>query len=228
MKLTQEIEAVDLALKYKDYLIIADLHLGLEEALNKQGILIPKFQFQEILEKLEKIIKEVKPKAIIINGDLKHEFGLISEQEWSQVFKLLEFLTKKSKVILIKGNHDTILKPIAKKFNIEILEKLEIDDITILHGNKIIPIKTKTLIIAHEHPAISISSKIRSELYKCFLKGKYKNLILIVQPSFNFVNIGSNILKEKILSPYINNISNFEAFVVSDKIYDFGKISTLK
>jgi len=228
MKLTQEIEAVDLALKYKDYLIIADLHLGLEEALNKQGILIPKFQFQEILEKLEKIIKEVKPKAIIINGDLKHEFGLISEQEWSQVFKLLEFLTKKSKVILIKGNHDTILEPIAKKFNIKILEKLEIDNITVLHGNKILPIKTKILIIAHEHPAISISNKIRSELYKCFLKGSYKNKTLIVQPSFNLVNIGSNILKEKILSPYINNIENFEAFVVSDKIYDFGKISTLK
>ena len=228
MNITSEIEAIDLALKYKDYLIIADLHLGLEEALNKQGILIPKFQFQEILEKLEKIIKEAKPKTIIINGDLKHEFGLISEQEWSQVFKLLEFLTKKSKVILIKGNHDTILEPIAKKFNIEILDFLKIYNITILHGDKIIPIKTKTLIIAHEHPAISISNKIRSELYKCFLKGKYKNITLIVQPSFNLVNIGSNILKEKILSPYISNIPNFEAFIVSDKIYDFGKISTLK
>lgn len=228
MKLSSEIEIIDLALKYRDYLIIADLHLGLEEALNKQGILIPHFQFQEILTKLKNIISQTKPKTIIINGDLKHEFGLISQQEWDQAFKLLKFLTSKAKVILIKGNHDTILEPIAKKFNIEILEKLEIDNITILHGHKIFPIKTKTLIIAHEHPAISIRNEVRGETYKCFLKGKYKNKTLLVQPSFNFVNIGSNILKEKILSPYISNIKNFTAYIISDKIYDFGKIKNLK
>ncbi len=136
-------------------------------------------------------------------------------------------MTKKAKVILIKGNHDTILDLIARKFNIQIKDYLIIDNITILHGNKIIPIKTSTLIIAHEHPAISITNKIRTETYKCFLKGKYKNKTLIIMPSFNLVNIGSNILKEKILSPYIKNINNFTAFIVSEKIYDFGKIKDI-
>ena len=46
-------------------------------------------------------------------------------------------------------------------------------------------------------------------------------------PSFNFVSIGSNILKEKILSPYIKNISDFSVFVVSDKVYNFGKVRGL-
>ena len=224
MKIFQDLEAIDLALKYKDNLIIADLHLGLESALNKQGILIPHFQFEEILSKLKKIISKANPSTIIINGDLKHEFGQISEQEWSQVFKLLEFLISKAKVILIRGNHDTILQPIAQKFNIKIVDYLELDDITIHHGHEIIPICTSNLIIAHEHPAISISNNIRTELYKCFLLGKYDKKNLIVMPSFNLVNIGSNVLKEKILSPYIKNISSFETFVVSDKIYNFGKI----
>jgi len=227
MKITSNLEAIDLALKYKDNLIIADLHLGLEECLNKQGILIPRFQFKEILTRLKKIISISNPSTIIINGDLKHEFGQISEQEWSQVFKLLEFLTSKAEVILIKGNHDTILLPIAQKFNIKILDYLELDNLTIHHGHEIIPITTSTLIIAHEHPAISISNKIRTETYKCFLKGKYNNLNLIVMPSFNLVNIGSNVLKENILSPYIKNIKNFTTFVVSDKIYNFGKIKNI-
>jgi len=223
MKIFQDLEAIDLALKYKDNLIIADLHLGLESALNKQGILIPHFQFQEILSRLKKIINKTNPSTIIINGDLKHEFGEISEQEWSQVFKLLEFLTSKAKVILIRGNHDKILLPIAQKFNIKILDYLELDNITIHHGHEIIPITTSTLIIAHEHPAISISNKVRSELYKCFLLGTYQNKNLIVQPSFNLITIGSNVLKDKILSPYISNIEKFTTFVISDKIYNFGK-----
>ena len=42
----------DLSLVYKDHLIISDLHIGFEEAMNKQGILIPRFQFEEIKAKI--------------------------------------------------------------------------------------------------------------------------------------------------------------------------------
>lgn len=227
MNLLNNIKILDLALKYRNYLIIADLHIGLEEALNKQGVLIPRFQFKEILKKLEEILDKVKVNTIIINGDLKHEFGLISEQEWRDTLQLVDFLTEKYKVILIKGNHDTILEPIAKKRNLEILEHFEIDDISIQHGNKIIPTKKNIIIIGHEHPAIRIKSEVRSEIYKCFLVGKWENKKLIVQPSFNFVTEGTNILREKLLSPYLKDISNFDVYVVGDKVYKFGKVKEL-
>jgi len=32
----------------------------------------------------------VKPEIVIINGDLKHEFGRISRQEWNDVVKIIE------------------------------------------------------------------------------------------------------------------------------------------
>ena len=38
MKILDNIEIVDLALKYKEYLIFGDLHLGFEESLVNQGI----------------------------------------------------------------------------------------------------------------------------------------------------------------------------------------------
>ena len=60
---------------------------------------------------------------IIINGDIKHEFGTISEQEWRHTLRLLDFLSRYcDEVILIKGNHDMILGPIAKKRNVKVLE----------------------------------------------------------------------------------------------------------
>ena len=227
MKIYDDIEIVDLALKYKDNLILGDIHIGLEECMNKEGVLIPRFQLEEVLDRLDKIFSKVKVKNIIINGDIKHEFGTISRQEWRDTLKVLDYLREKGNVILIKGNHDTILGPIADKKEIKILDYYKIDDITILHGHKIIPDLNKVIIIGHEHPAISFKER-PSEKFKCFLRGKYRNHILIVIPSFNFVAEGTNILKEKLLSPFLQqDLSKFEVFVVEDKVYNFGKLKDI-
>ena len=227
MEIEKGIKIKDLALIYKDHLIISDLHIGLEEALNKQGILIPRFQFKEIKQRLEPLLLK-KIKVIVINGDLKHEFGTISEQEWRHTLQVLDLLLENNrKVILVKGNHDTILGPIADKRNLKVVDKYEIDDITIIHGNKIKEINTKIIIIGHEHPAVTIKDNIRNETYKCFLKGKYKNKILIVTPSFSLVKQGYDVLNFDNHTLYIKNIDNFEVFVVEDKIYNFGKAKNL-
>jgi hypothetical protein len=227
MKIYDDIEIVDLALKYKNNLILGDIHIGLEECMNKEGVLIPRFQLEEILNRLDKIFSQVKVKNIIINGDIKHEFGTISRQEWRDTLRVLDYLMEKGNVILIKGNHDTILGPIADKKEIKVLDYYVIDDITILHGHKIIPDLNKVIIIGHEHSAISFKER-PNEKFKCFLKGKYRKHVLIVQPSFNFVTEGTNILKEKLLSPFLQqDLSKFEVFVVEDKVYNFGKLKDI-
>ncbi len=231
MQLTKTIKIIDLALQIDKTLILADFHIGYEEALNKQGIFVPRFQFEDMIKRLEPILAKTKPETIIINGDLKHEFGTISQTEWKQTLKLLDLLeTNCKKIILIKGNHDTILEPIARTRNLEIVENYTIDDVYICHGDKIPKeIKAKTIIIAHEHPAITLSTELRAEKYKCFLSGKYNKKTLIVQPSFNLVTEGTDILKERLLSPFLKQkLANFKVFVVADKVYDFGKIRKLK
>ena len=227
MKISKDLEILGLGLKYKDNLILTDLHIGIEEALNKQGLLIPRFQFKEIKEALEKLLSKIKFSKIIINGDLKHEFGTISKQEWRNTLKILELLEKYAKIILIKGNHDKILEPIAEKKNIEIVDYYKVDDVLIAHGDKIIKQKASTIIIGHEHPTISFKER-PNEKFKCYLKGKYKDSTLIVQPSFSLVTQGSDIMQEKLLSPYLKDVSDFEIFVVEDKIYNFGKIKNIQ
>ncbi|MFH1209347.1 MAG: metallophosphoesterase [archaeon] len=228
MKILKDIEIIDLALylKKEKILVIGDVHIGYEEALNKQGILIPRFQFNEILKRLDKIFDKVKPEIIVVNGDLKHEFGTISDQEWRQTLKIIDYLSEKAKLILIKGNHDTILGPIANKRDIQIRDFYKIGDIIILHGNKLIKDLGKIIVIGHEHPAITFKG--RDDKFKCFLKGKYEKSDLIVMPSFTQIVEGSDVLKEKLLSPYLKNINNFEVYVVEDKIYYFGKIKYLR
>ena len=232
MEILHGIGIIDLALfiKKEKILIIGDLHIGLEEAYNKEGILIPRFQFPEIIKHLDKIFYKIKPNITVINGDLKHEFGTISNQEWKHTLRLLDYLIgKKQEIILIRGNHDTILGPIADKRKIKILDFYNPNnDITITHGHKILKNLNKTIIIGNEHPAISFKER-KYEKFKCFLLGRWKSHNLIVIPSFNFVTEGTDITKEKLLSPYLKqDLNNFEVFIVEDKIYKFGKIKDIK
>lgn len=224
MKILDNLELIPFGIIYKDNLIIGDLHIGLEEAMNKQGILIPRFQLDDLFKIFNKIFSKRTFKRIIINGDLKHEFGEISKQEWRDTLRVLDYLLEKGEVILIKGNHDTILDPIANKKNLKIIDKLDIDNISIVHGDKIKKDLRGAVIIGHVHPAINLEGR----KYKCFLKGKYKEKDLIVLPSFNLVNEGYNVLREKSISPYMDNSENFEVYVVEDKVYYFGKVENLK
>jgi len=284
MKLTQianGIEAIDLSLYLPSSktLVFADFHIGFEESLESQGVLVPRFQLKDILERLNKIFEKIEKSAclrptllgsfspprfqkgaekevgherdrrqanetcietIVINGDLKHEFGEISRQEWNDCLALIDFLAAKcEQIVLIKGNHDTILGPIARKRNLEVVDSYAIDNIFITHGHKL-PEKElaktiKTIIIGHEHPAVTLTEAAKKEKYKCFLKGSWKDRTgsktLIVQPSFNLVVEGTDVSQAKMLSPFLQqSLVNFEVFVADEhknEILAFGKLKNL-
>ena len=237
MEISKGIEAIDLGLWLKESKILAitDLQLGYEEYMNNQGVMIPRVNYKEIIEHLEKIFKKLKEiDKVIINGDLKHEFGTISEQEWREVMKILAFIGGKcEEVIIVKGNHDTIIKPIAEMKKIKVVDsyKVEKEKVLFIHGHKE-PAKkllngVKTIVIGHEHPAVKISDGVKQEKYKCFLKGKYKKKELIVLPSFNFVSMGTDVTQGKFLSPIVKNSVDFEVFAVEDKVYPMGRLEDL-
>lgn len=213
---------------------MSDLHIGQDESLNANGFLIPRFQYNDLYKETQQIIKETKPKTIVLNGDIKHDFSSILREEWKRVTEYITFLKRKSEVIIIKGNHDSIIKPLAEKLGIETKDYLLLDDFFICHGDKIIENedykKSKTIIIGHEHPAISLKEGVRVEKYKCYLIGKHENKNLIVMPAMNPSSEGSDVLTQKILSPYLKkkNIKDFQAIIIEEnKAYDFGKIKNL-
>ncbi len=210
-------------------LIVNDLHIGYEEALHGKGILVPKFQLQEIIKEMEKIFQKVKPTTLIINGDLKHEFGTVLRQEWKEVLQFLDFVLKNVlEVIIIQGNHDPLITPIAEKRNVRVVKEYVVGDTIIVHGDKIIETTLKRIIIGHEHPAITIREGSKWEKYKCFLKGKWKGKELIAVPSFNPLLEGTDVLKEEVLSPFLKNIKNFEVFIVSKgEVFRFGKVKDI-
>ena len=233
MEIYKGITALGLGLyikKYKAY-VISDLQIGYEDDLIKKGVFLPKRQFNLINNSLEKIFKKIRPKIVVINGDIKHDFKRINRQEWKEVIQVIDFILKRcEKLILIRGNHDNFLEVLAKKRGLAVVDYYKLGDICITHGHNISPayLSSKIIIIGHEHPAISLREGSKTEKFKCFLVGKYGKSDLIVVPSFNTLSEGTDVTKEKLLSPFLkHDLGNFNVFIVEDRVYKFGKLSKL-
>ena len=228
-------EIVDSALLIKDCLVISDIHLGYEYALNREGFMIPRFQYKKIIDRLKEIIDASNASKIIVNGDLKHEFVKISKQEWNEVIDFIKFLKEHfDEIILIKGNHDNFTGFIAEKCGLEVYENYSVENYIIMHGDKIPDdfdeMEENIVIIGHEHPSIGLRSGERVEKVKCFLKGKVKDKKFIVMPSFNFITEGSDCLQQKTISPFLKDVplADFEVFAVENfEVMNFGKIKNL-
>lgn len=221
------IKYVDLGIFVKNTLIISDLHIGYEAYLNKKGVLVPRVHFEKQKKRLIKLFRDLKPKLVILNGDIKHEFGTINSQEWKDTYEIIEMIKRVADLIMIKGNHDKITEVIAKKKDVKVVDHYIIDDVYICHGD-FIPRdidKAKTIIIGHEHPAITLKDEAKSEKFKCFVKCKYKNKDLYVLPSFNLVNEGSDIQEHEFMSPFLKDVKKVKVTVSQDgELFDFGEI----
>ncbi len=231
MQLIKGVSAYGLAIhiEKQNVVVLADLHLGYEESLKYEGVLVPRFLCKEIIARLTPVLNKLKPEKIVINGDFKHEFGSVMQQEWRDTLRFIDFISKHcNEIVIIKGNHDIFLGSIASRRNVRVEKEYWLNDTLIAHGDQLPSKKAEVIIIGHEHPAITLRHGVRAEKYKCFLLGNWKSSTLIVQPSCNLATEGTDVLRENLLSPFLHqDISNFEVFVVNEKkqeIMNFGKL----
>jgi metallophosphoesterase superfamily enzyme len=65
-------------------LVVADLHIGKEHVLSKQGVMIPS-QTRVIEEKLVYLIEKCGVGELIILGDFKHNIPSTSMHEYKEI-----------------------------------------------------------------------------------------------------------------------------------------------
>ncbi|MBC7107400.1 MAG: metallophosphoesterase [Methanomassiliicoccales archaeon] len=210
---------------------IADLHIGMESALEKEGILIPRMQTATMRDSLIRIIDKYAPEQILVVGDIKHEFSKNLEQEWNEVRSMLSLLREHSNVILIKGNHDNYLKTIASKMGIEVLDSFSTKGITFAHGH--IDIDRRPLIIGHEHPSVKLLDRVGAAIkLPCFVFLKKEKVIVL--PAFSPLAIGVDIARagpSECLSPILQkaDLAKAEVFACSEVgLLKLGKIEGIR
>jgi len=245
MEISKGVELIDglpvVYIEAIDALVVSDLHLGYEVVAAEQGITLPRTQTGELKKQIEKAHKIHPAKNIIIDGDLKHEFSETSYHEFGEVFDFLDFLSKKfSKVVVLKGNHDTFMWRVTRRFeNVELLDTFEQGDFFFAHGHQDLDLKrigASWVIIGNEHPSLAlvdelgIKAKVRAAIFGGI--GRKKVLVL---PAMSIFAPGTDINmcdKSHLLCPILkkHGVDNFEAIgiIEGEESLRFPKISRLR
>lgn len=214
-------------------LVLSDLHLGYEEEMRRKGVFIPTGEFARIEALLDALIKRYRPRTILLNGDVKHGFGTINDSEWRHTRKLLETLQRVARVILVRGNHDLALEPVARSAGIATEPYWIEAGILYLHGDAVpesaLLEHIHTIIMGHEHPAVALSNGIRTETYKCFLVLPYERRDLIVLPSTFGLTAGLDVLANETANPLLKQLRDATVYAVEDEtILACGTVTQLR
>ncbi len=218
--------------------VIGDLHIGVEEVLEKSGVLIGRRLFAEMIEELGEVFEKTgKVNEIVLLGDLKHDFSELTMQERQELNKLFDYLLLHcKKIVIIRGNHDNYLLNLTSMKGIEIRDYYLKGGIAFLHGDRdfseIYDKKIKCWVMGHLHPAVKIAEKegAKIEKYKCFLEGKFKGKKIIIVPSFSSFGEGSDARESGTEVAWKFNFKKFKVKVVADdlKVLDFGELGRIR
>ncbi len=181
-------------LRIGKYLVISDLHIGIELEYEKRGIFIP-WQVNSLIEKIKGILeREKKIKSLIINGDIKHNILRPPKIELKFLYRFLEEIKELfDEIIIIKGNHDGKLERIIP--DIPIRPWMIYRKNLLIHGHRRVRGNEgsfKKIITGHLHP-IFVS---KGRAIKVFILGKYKDWTTIILPAFSDLCGGKDIRKE--------------------------------
>lgn len=201
--------------------VIADLHLGLENAMQNVGIAIPRMQIAEIIDKVNLILNKYDIEKLIIAGDLKHEFGQNLPYEWDDVRAFLDSIDVD--VSIVRGNHDNFLSTILSEYSIELKEYDRIEDYYVVHGH--LEFGFDKVIMAHEHPALKFRRSGAIYSYPCFLVADKMKFVI---PAFSPLVAGSDVLQGEFLSPILRNSKKIEVYAVEGEVFYLGELELLR
>ncbi|MFO7991154.1 MAG: metallophosphoesterase [Thermoplasmata archaeon] len=215
----------------RELIVLSDLHLGYEASLAEDGITVPRYQKERILDRLSTTIEKYSPSTILINGDLKHEFGRNRKQEFREVREIIDFIKERADLLIVRGNHDNFLKTITNHAGVPFFEdKITVDDITLAHGHKYIDRQDYT-IIGHEHPSLNIRDEMGGTIkIPCFMYHRGERVLVL--PAFSPLAIGRDLLKAK--EPFSEcikdlNLFDFEIYgITDDGLMDFRTLADVK
>jgi putative SbcD/Mre11-related phosphoesterase len=208
--------------------IIGDLHIGYEKALEGEGIYLPRINTDSIRNSLNRIICAHEPKRIVLLGDIKHDFARPPYECRLEVTKLIRMLSAAAEVIVIKGNHDNFLQNILSDMDMEVLDHADIAGFRLEHGH--MDSGVRPVIIGHEHPSVRISGAMSGSVkLQCFLHSEEAGVLVI--PPFSPFSSGTDLSEESFMSDACKkaDMDRAQVYAVSDiGILRLGPLGELK
>ncbi len=197
-------------------LVVADLHLGMEEELASHGVRVPD-QTSRALERVQELIERIRPGALILLGDVRHRVPLARAGERGRVQGFLRALTEVVRVVVVRGNHDAGIRAMVPE-SVGIAPWLRLGPCGLLHGHTWPPPELgscPTLVVAHSHPSVLLADERgRAIVEPCWIRARpseagrarYPSLSrVVVMPAFNDLRSGApvNVEGASLLGPLL-------------------------
>jgi uncharacterized protein len=203
----------------RKYVIVSDLHIGLEADLLAKGITVSSDLVSEMVAELLDLVRSEHADSIILLGDIKHTVGSINRQEWNIVPAFLKQLSAKADVYLVPGNHDgNIRHLIPNNVNMITSKGMTLDDTLLVHGHSMpsdVRGHIKRIVMGHIHPVfLKKGSVINGERVWLYFQVRKEDLFaekgildIVVLPTFNpYLYATGEKLYHKSVSPIIAKV----------------------
>ena len=172
-------------------LVVADLHLGCEAALEYEGISIPRLQTRKLRRSLVSMVERLQPDSLVVAGDLKHNFSRNLTQEWDDVASFVRDITELVDVSVVRGNHDNYLAAIMSQSGIALSKELRVGRFRVLHGHSGAP--EGPTIMGHMHPSVGLSDSLGGRVKRpCFLHEPETHTLVL--PAMSIVSPGLDVV----------------------------------
>lgn len=222
------------ALKLGNWLVAADLHLGITREMYEAGVSLPS-QVRAFVKRLRELQKKTKTSKLILLGDVKHKVPGISRQEGQELPEFLEKL-EFEEIVIVKGNHDAEIEtmiPVQLKPKVKIKSGLSIGDYHFTHGHRHVKTKAKTIVIGHNQPAILFQDDfgvryLEPAWVRGPLRGPYRGHELIIVPAFNELRGHALVNRNKLIGPIAKSLNTKAAHAFLLDGTDLGTLVSLK
>lgn len=176
-------------------LLVADLHIGLEDEFRQKGYNIPSLTGR-LEKRLVRLIEDCGADRLVVLGDLKHSITG-TKQDFREVRTFIDDILEYVDVEIVKGNHDGGIQHWAGSAEDVVVHGprgIVLEAHGLFHGHAHPSEKVKkarTLIMAHEHPVVrfidrlGVPVQMKAWLRADFRDAKKNPKDLVVMPAFN-------------------------------------------
>lgn len=182
-------------------LVLADLHLGYENALEGDGLHVPRIHTTGLMDELLTSIERHGAERTVLLGDIKHDFSRGRWESRDDIRTVISMVRDCGECIVVAGNHDNFLQSIISGLDIEVVEGLEIDGHWLEHGHK--DGGRRPLVIGHEHPSVRIFDRVGGFIkVPCFVHDIDRDVVVL--PAFSPMAPGNDLcngLRPELFSP---------------------------
>ncbi|MCL2147850.1 MAG: metallophosphoesterase [Methanomassiliicoccaceae archaeon] len=233
------------ALRADEYLVIGDLHIGIESHMRSKGFHIA----SRTEDMFDSIIEAAGGTAsrLIVLGDVKDSVPGSTKQEYREIPAFFErLLDRFDEVYVVRGNHDTSIEEfLPGRVRLRPASGMRVEDIGFVHGHTWPSedvMRSETLVMAHDHPAVMFRDGVGKQTNEpCWVRGRFREERserypvhpkgFVIVPAFNRMLGGSpvNIIGEPLLGPVMGgdllDLDNATVHLLDG--VDLGRLSNL-